>query len=283
MLNFSKTKILLIYLTFFLISIFSISNFIQIDKFFLKKRINLGLDLQGGSYLLLEVDSSSVETRRLQSRVIPLKKKLKENSIQFNDFIVEDKNIKFNTSKEDLEKFEKFFDEKKGNDVNIFLEKYNSFELNYKIINTQINIYLSKNGIINLRNAAVDQSIEIVRRRIDEIGTKEPSILKRGSNRILVELPGIKNPERVKELLGKTAELTFRLVTDDPNEFGNEIHFSVDADYLLEKSELIILGPYKVPNDVVLNALNKNKIIIDLKWHKLNNKVINHNNYHSLV
>ena len=67
------------------------------------------------------------------------------------------------------------------------------------------------------------------------------------------------------------------------NEFGNEIHFSVDADYLLEKSELIILGPYKVPNDVVLNALNKNKIIIDLKWHKLNNKVINHNNYHSLV
>jgi len=221
-LNFSKTKILLIYLTFFLISIFSISNFIQIDKFFLKKRINLGLDLQGGSYLLLEVDSSSVETRRLQSRVIPLKKKLKENSIQFNDFIVEDKNIKFNTSKEDLEKFEKFFDEKKGNDVNIFLEKYNSFELNYKIINTQINIYLSKNGIINLRNAAVDQSIEIVRRRIDETGTKEPSILKRGNNRILVELPGVKNPERIKELLGKTAELNFRIVMNDASEYGSE-------------------------------------------------------------
>jgi len=221
-LNFSKTKILLIYLTFFLISIFSISNFIQIDKFFLKKRINLGLDLQGGSYLLLEVDSSSVETRRLQSRVIPLKKKLKENSIQFNDFIVEDKNIKFNTSKEDLEKFEKLFDEKKGNDVNIFLEKYNSFELNYKIINTQINVYLSKNGIINLRNAAVDQSIEIVRRRIDETGTKEPSILKRGNNRILVELPGVKNPERIKELLGKTAELNFRIVMNDASEYGSE-------------------------------------------------------------
>jgi len=221
-LNFSKTKILLIYLTFFLISIFSISNFIQIDKFFLKKRINLGLDLQGGSYLLLEVDSSSVETRRLQSRVIPLKKKLKEISIQFNDFIVDDKNIKFNTSKEHLEKFKKFFDEKKGNDVNIFLTNYNSFELNYKIIDTQINVYLSKNGIINLRNAAVDQSIEIVRRRIDETGTKEPSILKRGNNRILVELPGVKNPERIKELLGKTAELNFRIVMNDASEYGSE-------------------------------------------------------------
>ena len=222
MLNFSKTKILLIYLTFFFISIFSISNFLQIDKFFLKKRINLGLDLQGGSYLLLEVDSSSVETRRLQSRVIPLKKKLKEISIQFNDFIVDDKSIKFNTSKEDLEKFKKFFDEKKGNDVNIFLTNYNSFELNYKIIDTQINVYLSKNGIINLRNAAVDQSIEIVRRRIDETGTKEPSILKRGNNRILVELPGVKNPERIKELLGKTAELNFRIVMNDASEYGSE-------------------------------------------------------------
>ena len=110
MLNFSKTKILLIYLTFFLISIFSISNFVQPDKAFFKKRINIGLDLQGGSYLLLEFDSSSVENRRLQSRVIPLKKKLKENSIQFNDFIVDDKNIKFNTNKKHVEKFKKFFD-----------------------------------------------------------------------------------------------------------------------------------------------------------------------------
>ena len=89
-------------------------------------------------------------------------------------------------------------------------------------MNNQINISLSKYGILNLRSAAVDQSIEIVRRRIDEVGTKEPSIIKRGSNRILVELPGIKDPERIKELLGRTAELSFRLVTDDTGEFGVE-------------------------------------------------------------
>ena len=75
MLNFSKPKILLIYLTFIIVSIFSLSNFFELDKFFFNKKVNLGLDLQGGSYLLLEVDSSSLEKRRLQSKVVPLKKK----------------------------------------------------------------------------------------------------------------------------------------------------------------------------------------------------------------
>ena len=75
MLNFSNSKVLSIYLIFILISIFSLTNFINIENFFLKKKINLGLDLQGGSYLLLEVDSSSLEKKRLQSRVVPLKKK----------------------------------------------------------------------------------------------------------------------------------------------------------------------------------------------------------------
>ena len=83
MLNFSKTKILSIYLIFLLISIFSISNFLDLNKIFFNKKVNLGLDLQGGSYLLLEVDSSSIEKRRLQSKVVPLKKKLKESSIEF--------------------------------------------------------------------------------------------------------------------------------------------------------------------------------------------------------
>ena len=75
MLNFSKIKIILIYLTFFLISAFCVLNFFQSEEYFFKKKINLGLDLQGGSYLLLEVDSSPLQKRHLQAKVIPLKKK----------------------------------------------------------------------------------------------------------------------------------------------------------------------------------------------------------------
>ena len=77
MLNFSKTKIILIYLIFLFIGLFSFSNFDNFGKVFFQKKVNLGLDLQGGSYLLLEVDSSSLEERKLQSRVVPLKKKTK--------------------------------------------------------------------------------------------------------------------------------------------------------------------------------------------------------------
>ena len=242
MLNFSKTKVLSIYLFFLLISIFVFSNFYNLDRYLFIKKVNLGLDLQGGSYLLLEVDSSSLEKRRLQSKVVPLKKKLNEKSIKFKSFSVSDQNIKFILDKEDIEKFESFFETREGNDINNYLDKYNSYELSYEKLNNQINISLSKYGILNLRSAAVDQSIEIVRRRIDEVGTKEPSIIKRGSNRILVELPGIKDPERIKELLGRTAELSFRLVTDDTGEFGVENFIVQENQEKITVSKRIILS-----------------------------------------
>ena len=84
-------------------------------------------------------------------------------------------------------------------------------------------VSFSKQGLIALKTSSQDQAIEIVRRRIDEVGTNEPNILKRGNNRILVELPGLDDPMRVKSLLGKTANLTFRFVTNNENDnFGVE-------------------------------------------------------------
>ncbi len=242
MLNFSKTKIIIIYLIFLFISIFTLSNFLESKKFFLNKKVNLGLDLQGGSYLLLEVDSSSLEKRRIQSKVLPLKKELNKNSISFSNFVVLNQNIQFNIQNEDYEKFKNFFENKNKNNINTYLNNYNAFELDHSLNENKINIFLSKYGIINIRSAAVDQSIEIVRRRIDEIGTKEPSILKRGNNRILVELPGVKDPERIKELLGKTAELGFRLVTEEKSEFGTEKFLIQGTDEEILVSKRIILS-----------------------------------------
>ncbi len=241
MLNFSKIKILLIYLVFFSISIFCFSNFSQLEDYFFKKKINLGLDLQGGSYLLLEVDSTPLQKRHLQSKVIPLKKKLIENKINFENFKILEKEITFKISKDDTKKFENFFNSTKNNDINVFLDKYRSFELDFKFLNNKIVINHSKSGIINLNTSAVDQSIEIVRRRIDETGTKESSILRRGNNRILVELPGIKDPERIKDLLGKTAQLTFKMVTTDSSEFGNETFVLQDTQEKITVSKRIIL------------------------------------------
>ena len=241
MLNFSKIKIILIYISFLLVSFFCYSNFSDSDNVILKKKINLGLDLQGGSYLLLEVDSTPLQKRRIQSKVIPLKKKLLENKIKFTNFKIQDNKIVLNILENDKEKFEKFFSDKNNNDINVFLPKFRSFELDYGFENNKIFIELSKNGIINLNTSAVDQSIEIVRKRIDETGTKESSIIKRGSNRILVELPGIKDPERIKDLLGKTAQLSFRMVSDDKTEFGNEIYILKDNKEKISVSKRIIL------------------------------------------
>jgi protein-export membrane protein SecD len=98
---------------------------------------------------------------------------------------------------------------------------YNTFELDLNFDQNKAIIKFSNYGQVSLNNAALKQSIEIIRRRIDDVGTKEPTILQRGDKQILVELPGIDNPERVKELLGKTAQLTFRLVSSD-DEFGSE-------------------------------------------------------------
>ena len=119
----------------------------------------------------------------------------------------------------DLEKFELLFFSKKDNKVNPYIDNYRSFELDYKSLgDNKIQIVFSKFGLLTINNSALKQSIEIVRRRIDDVGTKEPTILQRGEKRILVELPGLKDPERIKKLLGKTAQLNFRLVKN--SEFG---------------------------------------------------------------
>ena len=262
MLNFSKIKIALIYLIFSFVAIFSLSNFNNFNYIFFDKKVNLGLDLQGGSYLLLEVDSTSLEKRKLQSKVIPLKKKMRENLIEFNNFNITDKNIQFNLNDKDIEKFSTFFLNRKKNDINLYLDDYNSFELDFKTSNNKVDIYLSKYGIINLRTAAVEQSIEIVRRRIDEVGTKEPSILKRGSNRILVELPGVKDPERIKELLGRTAELSFRLVTNDPGEFGSEkFILNENQEEIIVSKRIILSGQNLIDAQPRYDSFNNEPIV----------------------
>ena len=261
MLNFSKTKIVVIYLTFIIVSFFSFLNFKQSDNFFIKKKINLGLDLQGGSYLLLEVDSSPLEKRHIQSKVIPLKKKLIENNIIFKNFSINDNVIIFNIDNLNNNKFEKLFNDK-NNDINLFLTKFNAFELDYEFVKNEIKIKLSKHGVLNLRSAAVDQSIEIVRRRIDEIGTKEPSILKRGSNRILVELPGVKNPERIKDLLGKTAQLSFRLVTDEKSDFGSEtFNLNDTGEDIIVSKRVILSGSNLIDAQPKYDNLNNQPIV----------------------
>ncbi len=239
MLNFSKINIFFIYLIFFSVSIFSILNFQKDDDLFIKKKVNLGLDLQGGSYLLLEINSDSLVKEKIQSKVIPLKKLLNENNLSYSDFKIKDKSLSFKVN--DNKKFDLFFYSKKDNQVNPYIDNYRSFELDYKKQGDNVEISFSKFGLLTINNSALKQSIEIVRRRIDDVGTKEPTILQRGEKRILVELPGLKDPERIKKLLGKTAQLNFRLVNDS-SDFGTDVLTSETGENLKVSKRIVMSG-----------------------------------------
>ena len=240
MLNFSKINIIIIYFIFFIVSIFSFLNFQNKNNPILDKKVNLGLDLQGGSYLLLEINSDSLVEEKIQSKVIPIKKLLKENNIKFNNFKINNSSLNFTV--DDLDKFELVFFSKKDNLVNPYIDNYRSHELDFSRLNDNfIEVNFSKFGLLTINNAALKQSIEIVRRRIDDVGTKEPTILQRGEKRILVELPGLKDPERIKKLLGKTAQLNFRLVNDN-SEFGTDELISETGEKLKISKRIVMSG-----------------------------------------
>ena len=254
MLNFSKINTLIIYFIFFLIALFAFLNFQNNENKLIDKKINLGLDLQGGSYLLLEINSDTLVQEKIQDKVIPLKKLLKENNIKYSDFKISDQSLFVNIS--NIDKFDLLFNSRKDNLVNPYIDNYRSFELVYeKLTNSQIEISFSRFGLLTINNSALKQSIEIVRRRIDDVGTKEPTILQRGEKRILIELPGLKDPERIKALLGKTAQLNFRLVTEN-SEFGAEKLISESGEKLNVSKRIIMSGENLI--DAQPNINNQN-------------------------
>ena len=242
MLNFTRIKIISIYFILLFLSIFALLNIFSDERQFINKKINLGLDLQGGSYLLLEIDTNPLVQERLQDKVLEIKKFLRENEFNFENFKIQEDHIQFEMSEKSHDLFKDKFFAKQNNLINPYIDQYRSHQLDLENQNNTFIIKFSKFGLLALNNAAVKQSIEIVRRRIDDLGTKEPTIIQRGEKRIVVELPGLKDPSRIKTLLGKTAKLNFRLVSDSENEFGTEKMTSEDSQEVTVSKKIIMSG-----------------------------------------
>ncbi len=242
MLYFSKIKIILIILFTTIFFYFTASNFFKFDDIFIEKKINLGLDLQGGSYLLLEIDNEPVITQRLQNKLSTLRKYFKDKNISFKNLKINNDLISFELDQMFVENFVSVLEDK-DSEINPYYQRFKSHEYDYEVLNNSFILRYSKYGLVELKKSSLNQALEIVRRRIDEIGTNEPNILRRGSDRILVELPGLNDPERIKSLLGKTANLTFRFVVqnDEPS-FGTEKLISEDGLEELIISKRIILS-----------------------------------------
>ncbi|WP_334128978.1 protein translocase subunit SecD [Sneathiella sp.] len=174
------------------------------------QQVNLGLDLQGGSHLLLEVDTATVKTKMLASLVDGVRDSLRQQGDN-----VGYRNLKHDGTSVTLT-LRDAADEAKARErladlSNVMPNGQRDIVIEYGEGGT-ITLTPSEATITARISAAVDQSIEIVRRRVDETGVNEPNIQRQGQDRILVQLPGLDDPDRIKRLLGETAQLTFHLV-----------------------------------------------------------------------
>ena len=243
MLYFSKLRILFIILFTLLFVLIASSNLFKLEDGFFAKKINLGLDLQGGSYLLLEIDNEPVIEQKLQNLTTTIRNYFKDKDIKINNIKIDNQNIFFSVLDKDKQIIIETFEDE-NSDINPYYPRFKSHQLVLEDTGFNFKVSFSNQGLIVLKTSSQDQALEIVRRRIDEVGTNEPNILKRGNNRILVELPGLDDPMRVKSLLGKTANLTFRFVTNDNNDsFGvDKLKFEDGINEATVSKRIIISG-----------------------------------------
>jgi protein-export membrane protein SecD len=199
--------------------LFAIPTFLpagQVEKWpgVFRQQINLGLDLQGGSHLLLEVDVAAVLREKLESIVEQVRTAMRNERINYIGLGANSDSVRLQLR--DTNDIERARTTLRAIAQPVSLGSLLGTTARDTAVAIdeagRVRITLTREAIEDRKRAAIEQSLEIVRRRIDETGTKEPNIQRQGTDRILVQLPGEQNPERIKRLLGQTAKLTFRLV-----------------------------------------------------------------------
>ncbi|MDR2107055.1 MAG: protein translocase subunit SecD [Holosporaceae bacterium] len=175
------------------------------------QKVSLGLDLRGGAHLLLEVDLESVKTDHLNQILDSARTVLRQESIPYASNFPK-------AAARGADKAE--FDLKDTSKVGKARSVLSSIDPDIKvdIVGTHVTMTPMEQSVQKRNLAAVDRSIEIVRRRVDETGTREANIQRQGDDRILLQIPGLQDPAHVKELLGRTAKMTFRLVDESAPE-----------------------------------------------------------------
>ena len=202
MLQFQLWKKLLVVAVILSGIIYSLPNLVSGNaaSFLPGQKINLGLDLRGGSHLLLRVDIDAVQQERLETIAETVRQEFRGAKIRFSGLNLRDDAVTLRLrDAADAVQAKTIFDDLGQNfstivDDNVYRIAFNDA------------------GIVDMQTKTIQQSIEIIRRRLDPDGTKEPVIQRQGLDRVLVQLPGVDDPEAVKRLLGRTAKLTFQLV-----------------------------------------------------------------------
>jgi preprotein translocase subunit SecD len=219
MLYISRWKMLAIVATTLIVCAFAIPNFFPkdvVDKWpkWAQRHIVLGLDLQGGSHILLEVDSAAVRKEKVEALRDDVRRVVRTEKLGSPAAVT----VRGNTVE---------FRAREGVDQKLALQKFQELsqplggllqaagQRSVDVVDAGGGVFrltVTEPALVERIRQSVEQSIQIIERRVNELGTVEPSIQRQGIDRVLVQVPGLQDPQRLKELLGKTAKLTFRMV-----------------------------------------------------------------------
>ena len=241
MLHFSRLKAAATLLTALFICLAAVPNFFSDETVkscpkWAQRHIVLGLDLQGGSHILLEVDSAAVRREQSQALLDDVRRVLREARVGYTGLVVRGNSVELRL--------------REGTDVPQAMSKLNELsrplsgilatagQRSLEITQTGglVRLTPTEPAILERIRQAVEQSIQIVERRVNELGTVEPLIQRQGLDRVLVQVPGLHDPTRLKEILGKTAKLDFRMVdTSIPPDQLRETSVPPDSELLKNK------------------------------------------------
>jgi protein-export membrane protein SecD len=232
MLYFSRAKTAMVIGLCLLGALLCIPNFMASPNDWLPwRRVSLGLDLRGGSYLLMQVDMAAVEKERLESLTDTVRQALRHAQLGYKNLHIDTDTHRVLMNFRTAEEKDRVLTELRNlpGTLGDISQHVSGSRFSFgTMIATQTAatefvvdevpggaaLTLQAPALTLRARNAVEQSIEIVRKRIDETGVIDPQITRQGDSRIIVQLPGIEDPERIKTLLGKTAKMTFRMVVE---------------------------------------------------------------------
>ena len=220
MLYFTRWKALAIILTALVVCLFAVPNFFSEARVktwpqWAQRRLVLGLDLQGGSYLLPEVDSNYVKKEKLDGVRDDVRRVLREAKIGYTGLNARNDAVEVHISRDNelQPALAKLRDLSQPMGGLLGSNGQRSLEVT-DAGNGTIRLTVPQAAITDRIRQTIEQSIQIVERRVNQLGTVEPVIQRQGTDRILVQVPGLQDPTRLKQLLGRTAKMEFRMVDE---------------------------------------------------------------------
>ena len=259
MLYFTRWKAAAILLTAFVVCLFAVPNFlsekmVQSWPKWAQRHVVLGLDLQGGSHILLEVDSNAVRKEKLEGLRDDVRRVLRDVRAGYTGLVVRGNSVEVRIR--DNSNLDQALTKLRELSLPLggILSSTGQRSLD---ITTEpgnlVRLTLTDPAILERVRQSVEQSIQIIERRVNELGTVEPLIQRQGVDRILVQVPGLQDPTRLKELLGKTAKLDFRMVdTAMPAEQALQGRVPPDDEILYSSTEP--KTPYLIEKRVVVSG-----------------------------